>query len=169
MAGIDIAHEVGYNFGIVAQPHRPLFSELTNEHLSIASALDELSQKTEKIYFDLVPTSPWGQEIADGMQIDYLRAAYMASLIRAVVQEDISMLEDAERILTEAEMVIEQRHLHLWDPQPERLITTGDNATLYDFGYLLRSEELCFWERERIQVSNLLSGDIETVPGCQLE
>ena len=102
------------------------------------------------------------------MKIDYSRA-HFATLIRAVVNEDVQILERAEELMTEAEMVVQRRHQNLWDPQPDRLITAGDNATLYDFGYLLRSEELCFWERERIQVSNILTSDIQTVPGCQVE
>jgi hypothetical protein len=169
VAGVDIAHEVGYNFGIIAQPHRPLFSELTEAHLTIAEALEELATKTEEVYSTVGTNSPWTEEISDGMQIDYLRAQFVATLIRAVVNEDIQTLEEAEELITEAEIVVQRRHQNLWDPQPNRLITAGDNSTLYDFGYLLRSEELCFWERERIQVSNILTGDIQTVPGCQLE
>jgi len=103
------------------------------------------------------------------MQIDYLRAQFIATLIRAVVNEDTQTLAQAEDILTEAEIVVQRRHQNLWDPEPDRLITSGNNSTLYDFGYLLRSEELCFWERERLQVSNILTGEIQTVPGCQLE
>ena len=37
-------------FWIIAQPHRPLFSELTEEDLSIAEALEELATKTEEVY-----------------------------------------------------------------------------------------------------------------------
>ena len=102
VAGVDIAHEVGYNFGIIAQPHRPLFSELTEEHLSIADALEELATKTEEVYSAVATNSPWSEEISDGMQIDYLRAQFVATLIRAVVNEDIQILERAEELMTEA-------------------------------------------------------------------
>ena len=58
---------------------------------------------------------------------------------------------------------MQRRHQNLWDPQPDRLITAGDNATLYDFGCLLRSEErLCLGKRE-YKYPTFPTSDIQTV------
>ena len=58
-----------------------------------------------------------------------------------------------------ARAIVERRHADLHDPLSERLLEDNDNPTVYQFGYLRRSEQLCFWERERI----LLARALETV------
>jgi hypothetical protein len=50
----------------------------------------------------------------------------------------------------------------------ERLATKINNDTLYNFGDLLRSEELCYWERQRLQVVKHLTGENQEIPGCSL-
>ena len=80
-------------------------------------------------------------EISEGMQIDVLRARFMARLIEASIAQDTEVLAEAESLHLEARSVVDARHDALWDPDPERLLTEGDNHTLYDFGYLLRAED----------------------------
>ena len=168
MCGVDIAMEVGFNLDIIAQPPRPAFSALEEEHLLIADALDELALETKSIFNRPNGSSHWGKELADGIEIDHLRASFMALLIRAAVNEDPTSLDAARLLLEEAQVVVARRHEALWDPNPERLINEGDNSTLYQFGYLLRSEELCFWEREALQVESHIMGISESIPGCNL-
>ena len=166
--GVDIAMEVGAGLGIIAQPPRPSFNELTTDHLNIAEALEIMSSETKILHSRISTDTPWGAEISDGMEINVLRTSFMSHLIKASVNGDNEEVSMAEDLLNQAHAIVKRRHSSLWDPQKERLITTGENSTLYQFGYLLRTEELCFWERELIQVKNLLTGTSETVPGCNL-
>ena len=168
-ASLDAAMQAGAGLDIVAQPLRTDFDSLTEKDADIATRLDALASDTEMIWFSLPQSdSPWVAEISEGMQIDVLRARFMARLIEASIAQDNELLAEAESLHLEARSVVDARHDALWDPDPERLLTEGDNHTLYDFGYLLRAEELCFWERELTQARNHITGSSDTVPGCLL-
>lgn len=151
----------------MAQPLRPDFDALTQKDSELSTRLDALADDTEAIWLSLPQSqSPWVLEVSDGMQMDVLRARFMARLIEASIALDAGIL--AEALHLQARPIVDARHDALWDPDPERLLTEGDNHTLYDFGYLLRAEELCFWERELTQVRNYITGSSDTVPGCLL-
>ena len=53
-----------------------------------------------------------------------------------------------------------------WDPNGERLFTEGANSTIYQFGYLHRAGDLCYWQREYIQATNAIAGTNNAPPGC---
>ena len=55
-----------------------------------------------------------------------------------------------------------------WDPDGERLFTEGVNSTIYQFGYLYRASDLCYWHREHIQATNAIVGENIAPPGCGL-
>ena len=48
------------------------------------------------------------------------------------------------------------------------LLERGANPNVYPFGYLFHADTLCFWDRERIQVTDLVHGEDTAVPGCAL-
>ena len=162
----DNTMELGYGLGIISQPARPDFDELTEEHREIAQELLRHAEAIEAI--DPDGEDRWVAELRDGLAIDALRARYMAALVQASIDRDEAQLDAAVALLADARVVVGRRHADLHDPMPERLLTEGRNDTLYDYGYLLRAEELCFWERERLQVSELVTGADEVIPGCSL-
>ena len=55
-----------------------------------------------------------------------------------------------------------------WDPNGERLFVEGANSTIYQFGYLHRASDLCYWQREYIQAINAITGTNDAPPGCGL-
>jgi hypothetical protein len=64
---------------------------------------------------------------------------------------------------------VDERHAHLHDPAGATLISPDwDNPTIYDYGYLLRADELCFWERERAELDVVMGLPDITVPACAL-
>jgi len=99
------------------------------------------------------------------------RARFVAALYRAVLSaaeggSADTHLEVAEAALTEGRAVVQRRHTSLHDPVPERLLAPHLNATLYHYGYLYEADTLCYWERERTEVRNLLLGEQNDVPPC---
>ena len=100
-----------------------------------------------------VGDNPWLQEIEDGLWVNAQRAAFMSALIRAVIDEDVTALSDAEAKYDAAAQRVTRRHERMWTKAPETMVTYGFNNTLYEFGYLTRADELCYWERERTQKS----------------
>jgi hypothetical protein len=165
----DAAMEVGYGLDILSQPRRPDVDEWSEDPGigEVLEALDRSEVEHAALAARLSPEDRWTEETRDGLEIDALRSAYMADLVRAVIET--GDFAPAEAHLDEARVVIDRRHGALHDPQPQRLIEHGDNPTLYDYGYLLRAEQLCFWERERIQARNHVLGEGETVPACLFE
>lgn len=77
-------------------------------------------------------------------------------------------LTTAETALADGQRVVASRHAHLHDPDPSRLLLENGNATIYAYGYLNEADSLCYWERERAQVRQLVLGSGDTIPGCAL-
>ncbi len=165
----DAAMEVGYSLDIVSQPRRPDVDDWSTapEIDAVLDALDRSEVEHAGLAARLTGEDRWTQETRDGLEIDSLRSAYVADLVRAVIET--GDFAPAEAHLAQARVVIDRRHAALHDPQPQRLIEHGDNPTLYDYGYLLRAEQLCFWERELTQARNHVEGLSEPVPACLFE
>jgi hypothetical protein len=111
--------------------------------------------------------------VADGVRIDALRtdfahALYSAALAHTATGSDDGWLAVADGLLDQARDVVDTRHADLHDPQPERLISQGDNATIYRFGFLGMADELCFWNKERGEAAQVIEGSDEIPPGCAL-
>lgn len=162
--------ELGYGTGIISQPTRPSFSELAQMDASVVmdtvALLRTFAQKQKEQGDLLVDVSnPWVVEIHDGILINVLRANYMAQLMENVMQGN-SDFSQAEELFSQAKIIVERRAENAHDPDMERLISEDDNATIYQFGYLHRAHELCYWERERIQVENVVLGTSNPAPGC---
>jgi hypothetical protein len=185
LASYDAIMEVGYGLGIVSQPRRPLFPELvalTGEDLdAYATTVDQLHAFADAVAalddelgaLDLAD-DPWLAEVRDGFAIDRARTAFAAAVAEAALhgargEDATDALAAAATARADARGVVDRRHAALHDPLPERLRVRADNATLYDYGYLIRADELCFWGRELAAVTNVVvEGSALEVPGCGL-
>lgn len=183
IASFDVIMEVGYGLGKVSQPERPLFRDLvtlTGDPLeayrtdvanlaTYADAVDALAAPVDALTSD----DPWVAEARDALDIDAVRAHFAHLLARAALAKADGTdpgtdLDDAEALITDAAAIVARRHAALWDPEPERLITHHDNPTIYQYGYLARAEELCFWKRELAMARNAVEGTSLPVEGCGL-
>ena len=115
------------------------------------------------------------QEVRDGMSITRLRGAYVSAVYTAALQhldgaDPTDRIAEAEALLSKAHSVVRRRHDNFHDPMGAQWIDASwDNPTIYQFGYLFRADKLCFWERERAKLTNLVAGaTVESVPGCSL-
>lgn len=182
LAGIDVVMELGYTRDIISQPRRPAFSEVTRydaaeldafagtlEDLDgMAMAFDALAARAEA----LDTGDRWVAEIADGLRVTALRAAfahrvYAAAAAREVAEAE-AQLAEAEALLAAARPIVDRRHADLHDPDGERLLVEGANPTVYQYGYLIRAEELCFWTRDLVQARNASLGEAVAPPGCAI-
>ena len=165
----DAAMEVGYGLDILSQPRRADVEDWSEEPEieTILSALQESEAAHHELAARVTGGDRWSEELRDGLEITALRSAWMADLVVAVTES--GDFGPAEAHLAEAREVVDRRHGAMHDPQSQRLVEHGDNPTLYDYGYLLRAEQLCFWERELIQAKNHVEGQNETVPACLFE
>jgi len=179
-SGRDSTMELGYGLGIVSQPKAVLFDELAETDLdafradvlepldayateaeALATAVDELDLSDDR----------WMHESTQGFQITALRARFVHEVYSAAVtsvEGDAGDLDTARALLADAQEVVASRHADLHDPDPSRLLEEGDNATIYQYGYLIRADELCFWERELVQAGNVIHGTGDTAPACAL-
>ena len=144
-----------------------LVEEEPQNLLSTAEKLRAFAQDQESYQSTLAITQAdrWIREIQDGLAITIVRARFMASLLTAIAERNDNLTQAEEYILS-AKSIVDKRATDAHDPYMERLISENDNATIYQFGYLYRAHELCYWERERIQVQNILQGTSEIPPGC---
>lgn len=183
-AGRDAVLDVGFDAGVVAQPERPRFADVAaysteqaaEFETDVVDELTELAEWTERVAPK--PVMPgqnlgdaWLKEVDDGVQISALRARYTAALWGAVAQhaqgQDPSLLlAQADAHFAAAEVVVARRHSALHDPLGDTLTGPDANPTIYQYGYLHQADSLCYWERERIQASNAITGDSDPTPPC---
>lgn len=189
LASYDSIMQVGFPLDIVAQPKRPFFKEVAFTTASAQLEVYRTDVANLGAYADAA-TKLWRQvsglelpeddtvlnETRQGLQLTALRARFAHQLATAaVLVADKQLgpageaLDRADQRLAEARAVIDARHADLFDPEPERLVEAADNPTLYDYGYLLRADQLCYWTRELRQARNDLQGTTFEVPGCALE
>jgi hypothetical protein len=182
LAGRDAIIDLGDSIGILSQPDRPQFSELAalppaelDALDSVVTGLTSLADGTAALLEDISPLrpgDPWFDEVKDGMEIDVLRASYVAEAYRAGLahtrgQDASAHLGQMETLLQQAqEVVARRRAAMLWGGGDRILAELDENETIYRFGYLAKADTLCYWERERAQVGNLVNGSAESVPPC---
>lgn len=189
LAGRDIAMDVGFATGVVAAPDRVGVHEVgelsAQEQQELAEtllpALETLATATDAALYRVVGLTmvdqdgdPWAEEVRDGIEIDLWRTRFVLALYRAALAatgaiegDPDALLEQADGYLAAARLVVERRHDALHDPLGSVLVSDAvDNPTIYQYGYLVRSDQLCFWERERLQAAEALQGSTEPVPGC---
>lgn len=185
-ASRDSIMEFGYTRDIVSQPVRLGFDEvhalpapeLAAFEAETLAGLGELeaAHAEARASFDALGLDlehRFIAEIGDGLAVDADRARFIRALTTAVVahakgEDPGPSLAEADAALADGRAVVQRRHANLHDPEPSRLLLPTDNPTLYQYGYLRWADELCFWERERAQVLNLVQSAGLTVPGCAL-
>ena len=110
-------------------------------------------------------------EVLDGVELAIQRADFVAALYTAASLHSAGLDPDTEftratSALEAAQTVVARRHEHLHDPERLRLLQRDALPTLYQYGYLMMADELCFWERELVQARQEILGLDETPPGC---
>lgn len=176
--GIDNIMELGYSQGIIAQPTRLSFREMLDVDVEdIVVKRDALQSYILDIKNIDFPEAidAWQTEILNGVQMDIHRAQFMEHLLSAMIEhrmnngtESLSYLSSAATERQMGQALMDQMRTQTWDPNGERLFTEGTNSTIYQFGYLHRASDLCYWQREEIQANNAISGTNEVPPGCGL-
>lgn len=173
LAGRDDFIDLGDNLGIHSQPDRPGFDEVRAmdpaESAALVARLDAMVAA-----FDAV-TAPdgdtvWHAEMRDGLAATQARARYIAALYAAAADPTNAdqHFATADAALEEGRTVVARRHGALHDDVDGKLTVRGDNTTLYDYGYLYWADELCYWEREYAEASNLLRDTDLEEPACTL-
>lgn len=176
--GIDNIMELGYSQDIIAQPTRFSFREMLSvepaEIMIIRNALTSYIIDMKSIDFP-EPVDAWQEEIVNGVQMDIHRAQFMEHLLTAMLQHRFNDSVGALDYLDRAEMELHQGQTLMgimreatWDSNGERLFTENANSTIYQFGYLHRASDLCYWQREQIQATNAITGTNDAPPGCGL-
>ncbi len=181
LAGRDDFIDLGDALGLHAQPDRPGFDELAAldpaVNAALVTALDAMAADFAAI------VSPggddrWSREVADGLEVTTLRAQYIAALYAGATGATASdvAFASADSALASARIVVARRHGELHDSLGDLsgasgggiLTSTGENPTLYPYGYLRWANELCYWDREYAQASNFLRGTDLDEPACTL-
>jgi hypothetical protein len=186
IAGRDQLIDYGRGSGIVSQPDRVDVPDLPNLDGGTLGSFDSTRlQPLEQFSTDLeayateidglgLDTSEGFQaEAIDGVEVTALRARFVASVYRAVMNhlngtDPQPMLDQAQQKLDAAQAVVQRRHRALFDPDPLLLIHQPVNPTLYQYGYLYEADTLCYWKRELAQAKNITVQAGMAVPGCVL-
>ena len=185
IAGRDLAIDAGRELDIVSQPDRVTFDDLVmadqpardafqNEVITqlivYRSRIEEIED--EILSLDL-PDTKWTRELKDGVTMDRIRVDYSINLYTATLSqlagESAAAQDDLDRaraLLGAAQQVVARRHGDLHDGLGAKLIERTENQTFYQYGYLFMADTLCYWNRELVQVENVLAGTSEAVPGC---
>ena len=174
--GVDNIMELGYSQGIVSQPTRLSFREMlevdVDDIVALQRSFQDYLSGIEQIEFP-DPIDIWQEEIANGLQMDVYRAQFMEQLLSAILvhrqgEDSTNQLTQASETLSKAQKLMDVMRSNAWDPNSERLFTEGNNSTIYQFGYLHRASDLCYWQREQIQATNAIFGSNDAPPGCGL-
>lgn len=188
LAGRELIIDVGGYQGIVSQPDRPSFAGIQTMN---EEQLDEMSARVDKLAAlsdDLlaiaatVPASPyrtsvgpppniWFPEVHQGLMVTGLRARFASEVFGAAVTlarggDPQPELTAAAATMTDAAAQVDARHRALHWGAARITDQVDDNDTLYQFGYLAKADDLCFWERELIQMENEAGGTPQSVPDC---
>jgi hypothetical protein len=180
MAGRDGLIDGGRMLGIISQPDRITFDQLTPDMIGSftdtvitplaahADAMDGLAKQLAKVS---LPDSRWAREVSDGLTIDRLRARFVLATYGAVLAHlgggDASRpLADAAAILGQAKTVVAARHHDLHDTHPGTILGKTTNDTSFQYGYLHLADTLCYWRRELTQVENILGTSSDLPSAC---
>ena len=182
MAGRDLYMDLGDDIDVISQPDRPTFDEIlaldqTDRAMfanTTLAGLDALAVGTEALLARLDAldrNDVWYREIRDGVEVGALRARYIHAIFSAVVAraggEDTAVhYAAADAAFEQAFEAVQRRHGDLHYPAPDKLLFGTTNATLYQWGYLKQTHELCYWDRERVKLRRSLDGSDETIPAC---
>ena len=183
LAGRDSTIDIGEAIDVVAQPLRVRVDRLDRLDAAGREALrDDVlvplavhAAEVEAI-IETLPSSDnaWLAEVRDGMEVtlhrlNFVAAVYQAGLIHFDGGDPTAQLAAADAAFAGGQAVVSRRKSATQDPEGDRWMTPAwDNPTIYQYGYLYRSDTLCFWERERIKLEVIMGEDAGPVPGCAL-
>lgn len=172
---------------IISQPDRIQFDQVTAANVDtftttvltpLETHLDNLTSLEKRLRALDLPPTRWAREVRDGFVINRIRIEFMHALYAATVAHVRGQSPDAdyaraEKLVSEAQGVVSSRHADMHDNHGRRLLDSPaesplahPNATYYQYGYLYHADFLCYWNRERIQVGNLIGASDEIPPGC---
>ena len=183
-ASRDLSADIGDQLGIISQPDRITFEELTTlapadrvaferdvlaNIDSYVAQLEDFSRRLDAL--DLA-NSRWLAELRDGIAIDSARGRFTTALYRSQLahlngQDATKRHDDALAVLAQARSIVARRHGDLHDGRP-RLRVEENNATFYLYGYLFMADTLCFWQRELRQMELQIGLFDGAAPSCLL-
>ncbi|HPH66746.1 MAG TPA: hypothetical protein PLF40_13405 [Kofleriaceae bacterium] len=183
-ASRDLSADIGDQLGIVSQPDRITFPEMTKltaperaaferdvlAHIDLyVEQLDAVAARLDRLG---LTDSRWLAELRDGIAIDRVRGRFMTALYRTQIAyldggDATKSHTAALNALDEARKIVARRHRDLHDGRP-RLRELGNNATFYLYGYLFMADTLCFWERELRQMELETGMFAGAAPSCLL-
>lgn len=186
LAGRDLYLDGGREADIFSQPDRPSLSEIAAADPAgqarfadtVLAPLERFAKELDGVRSEmdrLGELPPFLAEVQDGAAVTALRARFIHAIYRAALESarggaTAPWMQTADEALAAARVIVERRksHLHLGGAAGARLSENDTNATIYSFGYLKQGHNLCFWERERIQLRKQLLSSQEAIPSCIL-
>ncbi len=192
VSGENNTLDVGWLAGYESHPRRKSYAEVAKmdpatqksfEH-DVVDALDAMRKAINPLSKSVQAVCgtaddalrPWCSELADGFEIDRLRAAHAVLLYRAVLDwsrggsHHAALLEQAAGVRAQAAKVVARREKgYRFDLH--RMVDDYKNLTVYSFGYLRTAHTLCFWTRQEQQASTLIQtgypASLGSLPTCQ--
>lgn len=182
LVGRDSIIDLGRQLDIVSQPDRVTFDQLVagqgraeveNMLPNLRAYADELDILDREVRALDLPDSRWSRELRDSFAINALRARFVVSTFEATLAAidgdpaaAATYFKAAEWRLARARPIIAARHADLHDDHGRRLVDKTANQTFYQFGYLFFADNLCYWDRELVQVGGILGSTSAVPPSC---
>ncbi len=186
VAGREVSIDTGDELGIVGPPDRTTFADLAAATPAarqmfadqVLAPLRQYGEALAPIQARLVTALTgrdhrWARELRDGVEVTAARVAFVVAQYEAALAHlagdgagaDAAVAR-GEASLARGRAAVTARHQDLHDPAPERLLARGPTRTFYGYGYLTMADELCFWEREQVQVARVRGDTSRPVPDC---
>ncbi|MDX2087219.1 MAG: hypothetical protein SFX73_05190 [Kofleriaceae bacterium] len=182
LVGRDSVIDLGRELDIVSQPDRITFDQLIagegREEVETmlanmreyAAALDDLEAQITRLS---LPDTRWGRELEDGFVIDALRAHFVIATWEATLAHidgdtaaAMTAIRAAEELAVRGQSIVTSRHADLHDKNSNRYLERTQNSTFYQFGYLYFAHNLCYWNRELLQVEAILGNSTMAPLSC---
>jgi hypothetical protein len=192
LSGEDIYDDIGWSLNVDTHPKRLPYAELAamsaadreafeSEALasvhtisqSCAAFADQLDGLVDGV---VGGAEDWLDELRWATRVLALRAAHSAALYSAVLAASRSQSAAAQAHLAKArlretqalELVRQVEGLYRYSLP--LYIDRYENHTIYPWGYLAQTHDLCFWRRQRLQAAHLIEHgapiDMMALPSC---
>jgi hypothetical protein len=186
-AGTDASFDLGLAMGVWSEPPHPSFAQIQSMSVAdratfranvavplatLRSDLMGIEARLAALAID--PSDPWLGEIMDGVHATRVRIDDAAVLWGAAADlaDGMSIEPALARLMaieSEQTTLVAHRLAHFHAPNGAELVAESRRSVLlYQYGYLRHANDLCYFRRDRIQLSNLAHGAGEAVPGCLL-
>ena len=185
LSGRDALIDAGDTLGIHSQPDRITFADLVAADVPARATFErdvlapltafagELERLRDEIHALDLPASRWSRELVDGFDVTAARARFVATTYEVALAHlaGTPTADGRARAATALEagaVAIRHRHDDLHDSDRERATGRPPNVTVYGYGYLHQADSQCYWQRELIQLDDLLAGTSTAIPHCFL-